>query len=333
MATSPTGMASIAAPEASSAEVPAALGVSPRPFGEAKDWPLAEGSRVAGAAYDAAAKLLWFAAPGLGSVGRLSIATGEVAYFRLGNGARPVGLALAPGGWLFVTDKKLNVLHRLARETGEATRYPMPSDAPFLDLGAAGVDAQDRVWFTSATGRFGSLDPATGDVDLSQNEDFLGASSVASGLDGRLWFAASRSARLIRLNATNGRYDTFLLPNGLSGPRGLAIGADGSAWVAFPKKAALAVWQGPSNWRVVSLPWADSKPTALLARGDGTLFVADSARRKLLRYRAAPDRIDEVGDLGEGGQVRALIETGDGVLVVDGAADRVRFFPDRAPGG
>ena len=49
-----------------------------------------------------------------------------------------------------------------------------------------------------------------------------------------------------------------------------------------------------------------------------------------LDIRAATS-FDEVGDLGPGGTIRAMIDLGDAIAVADMGGDRIRIFPDDPP--
>jgi streptogramin lyase len=273
---------------------------------------------------------LAFSALNLGAVGRVNRERKKVSYIHLGKGARPSGLAEAPDGTLFIADRALNVIHRISAETGEVTRVAMPPDAPHLDLAGLRIDHNGTVWFAGATGWLGSLDTASGQVELSSHDDLQGLGLSAIGENGSIWFVAGKAGRMVRIGANRSRFDSAGLPDGFRGARGLSVAANGDVWITSYRRNTIGVLSGRKQWRVIALPFPESQPQAILARKDGTILVADGIRRVLYRYLPAEDRFDEVGKLGEGGNIKALIEVAGGVAAIDMAADQIRYFMDDA---
>lgn len=306
---------------------PAALAPAQPVFGTPRDYPLMAASQPTSllGARDGG---LWFAASGLGAIGRLDRTSGAVTYYPLGTGARPYTIAEAPDRSIYAVDRALNVLHRLNPDTGEATRIAMPGDLPFLDLATIQIDQDSKVWFAGASGWLGSHDPASGQTDVSSHEDLPGLAWSARAQNGAIWFVAGKSGRMIRIEPQRTRYDSTALPMGVHGVHGLATGPKGEVWIAAARTPTLARYSGRGNWLAVRLPWPDARPQALVVRADGTVFAADAGRRKLIRYRPALERFDEVGDLGAGGTIRAMIDLGDAVAIADMGADSIRIFPD-----
>lgn len=306
---------------------PAALAAAQPIFGTPRDYPLMAASQPTSllGTRDGG---LWFAASGLGAIGRLDRASGAVTYYPLGIGARPYAIAEAPDRSIYAVDRALNVLHRLNPETGEATRVAMPGDLPFLDLAALRIDHDGKIWFSGATGWLGSHDPASGQTDVSSHEDLLGLAGSASGPNGAIWFVAGKSGRMIRIEPRRSRHDSMAVPADVHGVRGLAAGPNGEVWIAAARTPTLARYSGRGSWLSVRLPWPDARPQALVVRADGMLFAADVGRRKLIRYHPVLERFDEVGDLGTGGTIRAMIDLGDAIAIADMGADRIRVFPD-----
>lgn len=312
----------------SPAAPPASLAPRAPAFLPARDYPLMAASQPTSLALSSIDGGLWFAASGLSALGKLDRATGAVTYYPLGTGARPYSIAEAPDKTLYAVDRALNVLHRLNPENGEATRIAMPPDAPFLDLAALRVDIDGKVWFSGASGWLGSHDPRTGVTDVSSHDDLQGLAGSTRAPNGTIWFVAGKSARMIRIDPQRSRFDSTALPADLAGVRGLAAGPQGEVWLSAMKNPMISRYSGRGTWITARLPWPDSRPQALVVRQDGSVICADVGRRKLIRYRPALERFDEVGDLGAGGNIRAMIDLGDAIAVADMAADSIRIFPE-----
>lgn len=288
-------------------------------------------SQPSALALDARDGSLWFAAPPLGALGRIDAETQKVTYLYLGKRAKPFGLAFSPDGALYATDKTLNVLHRIDGTTGELTRIAMPSDLPTMDLSGLRSDGLGRIWFAGSAGWLGRFDPQNGAVEVSSHDDLQGMGLNAPGEGGSIWFSAWKAGRMIRLDPQRGRFDSTALPESFRGARGLATGPKGELWVSSAKTNAIARSAGRGAWHIIALPWPESQPQALLARPDGTLIIADGGRRMLLRYRPDKNVFEEIAPLGEGGIIRAMIETRSGIAFADSGGDDIRLVPDRRP--
>ncbi len=313
-------------PSPSAPQLQNAAGTRATVFGPARDYPLMAGCQPAGMI--ASGTAIWFSASNLGALGRLDRATGTVTYFPLGTGARPMAIAEMPDRAIIAADRGLNVLHRLNPENGEATRIAMPPELPFLDLADLRVDLEGKVWFTGASGWLGSHDPRTGQTEVSSHDDLQGLAQGATAPNGTLWFVAGKSARMIHVDPQKSRFDSAALPPDFHGVRGVAVGPNGEVWIASMKFSAIARYSGRGTWVKARLPWADSRPQAMVVRADGTVIIADAGRRKLIRYSPALDRFDEAGELGAGGAIKAMVDLGDGIAIADIGADRIRIFPD-----
>ncbi|MBN8534353.1 MAG: hypothetical protein J0L51_09690 [Rhizobiales bacterium] len=322
----------IGAPPISTGALPKFLEPAAKLFGPASEVELMTASQPSALALDPRDGSIWFAAPNLGAVGRIDPETRKVNYIHLGKRTKPGALAFAPDNALFVTDKTFNVLHRIDGGSGDVTRITMPSELPILDLAGLRADRDGRIWFAGAAGWLGKFDPGTGAVEVSSHDDLQGLSLNAMSENGALWFVAWRAGRMIRIDPERGRFDSTSLPENFRGARGISTGPQGEVWISAAKTNAIARFAGRGTWKVVTLPWPESLPQAILARRDGSVLVADGARRKLVRYVPSLDRFEEIANLGEGGIIKAMIETRNGIAIADSGGDDVSLFPELRPG-
>jgi virginiamycin B lyase len=326
------GAPSIPAPAINPAAVPKFLEPAGKLFGPATEIELMTASQPSALALDPRDGAVWFAAPNLGAVGRIDIETRKVSYIHLGKRTKPGAIAFGPNNALFVTDKTFNVLHRIDGDTGDVTRIAMPAELPLLDLAGLRTDREGRIWFAGAAGWLGKFDPSTGGVEVSSHDDLQGLSLNAMSENGALWFVAWRAGRMIRIDPEKGRFDSTSLPESFRGARGISTGPQGEVWVSAAKTNAIARFAGRGTWKVITLPWPESQPQAILARRDGSVLVADGARRKLVRYVPSLDRFEEIADFGEGGIIKAMIETRNGIALADSGGDDISLLPELRPG-
>lgn len=318
----------VAPPAINTGLVPKFLEPSAKLFGPAVDIDLMTASQPSALALDPRDGSIWFAAPNLGAVGRIDAETRKVSYIHLGKRTRPGALVFAPDNTLFATDRTFNVLHRIDGTSGDVTRIAMPADLPILDLAGLRADRDGRIWFAGAAGWLGKFDPGSGAVEVSSHDDLQGLSINATGENGALWFVAWRAGRMIRIDPDRGRFDSTSLPENFRGARGISAGLQGEVWVSSAKTNAIARFAGRGTWKIIPLPWPESQPQAILARRDGSVLVADGARRKLVRYVPSLERFEEIADLGEGGIIKAMIETRNGVAIADSGGDDVSLLPE-----
>jgi streptogramin lyase len=321
-----------AAPPQATIGQPRETSLAQRGFRLTHEVELMAGSQPYALALDPRDGAIWFTAPNLGAIGRIDPETRRVSYTHLGKRARPWGIAFGGQEHLYITDRALNCLHRLDAVTGELTRIAMPAELPVLDLAGIRADGEGHLWFAGAGGWLGKHDPQTGQTEVRSHDDLQGLSISVKADDGGIWFAAWRANRLMRVDSAKGRFDSTALPEGFRGVRGMSVSPQGEIWVSAFKSNAIARFAGRGTWRVIPLPWPDSQPQAVLVRRDGTVLVADGGRRLLLRYRAATNTFDEIAPLGEGGAIKSMIETRQGIAIADWGGDDIRLFNDSQAG-
>lgn len=333
LAALPLAAQTIALPQPPSASftAPGEIAALPAPFTQQIDIELTGTSQPTGliALRDGG---MAFAAYQLGAIGRVDRDRKRVSYTPLGKAARPVSLIEAPDGTLYATDKALNVIHRIAPDAGEVSRITMPPDLPKLDLVGLRMASDGKLWFAGAAGWLGSHDPATGQTDVSSHDDLQGLGLGTMTETGAIIFVAGKAGRMIRIEPARTRFDSSGLPDGFRGARGISSSPEGDIWISSFRRNLIARQTGRGQWQIVTMPWPECQPQAILARADGTVLVADGGRRVLYRYTPRLDRFDEVGKLGDGGQIKAMIEIEGGIAIADMGADRIRIFLEEPQG-
>ncbi|MBW3662807.1 MAG: hypothetical protein KY469_06880 [Actinobacteria bacterium] len=125
-------------------------------------------------------------------LGRLDPATGEVEEVDLGNGSAPHGVIVGPDGAAWVTDGGRNAIQRVDHDRLEVAEFPLPSAN--ANLNTAAFDGDGTLWFTGQSGVYGSVDGATGEVEVHDAPRGRGPYGIASTPDGtgtRRWRAAT----------------------------------------------------------------------------------------------------------------------------------------------
>jgi sugar lactone lactonase YvrE len=239
--------------------------------------------------------------------------------------ASPDGVAIGPGGDVWVADRGSHCLRRISRKAGVST--------------AAGVFEVDRDLF-----------PAGGFADgAAIASRFNGPRGLAVAHDGAVLIADSGNSRVRRLTPHGtvetiagpypdaaGEWGTLGLtvPGGLSDPVGLATGPDGTVFISEP--TAGKVWR-LQNGSLSLLAAGLATPTGLAVSADGAVFIAETGRNRVVRVGsggmaivagdAAPGSADGSGLAARFNSPEGLAIDGQGTLfVADTGNQRVRVI-------
>src|SRR5690349_9656609 len=124
-----------------------ALGIAPALAAPTEIYALPEGAGPHDTA-PAPDGTVWYTAQGMGALGILDPATGEVRQVPLGEGSAPHGVIRGPDGAAWITDGGQNAIVRYDPSSGDVRRWPLPADAGFANLNTATFDHHGMLWFT-----------------------------------------------------------------------------------------------------------------------------------------------------------------------------------------
>ncbi len=175
---------------------------------------------------------LWFTESRGDRIGRMTLTTGVVTYYRSGMtvGASPRGITAGPDGNLWFTEYKSNRIGKIT-PAGMITEYSVGLSAGANPNGiTAGPDG--NLWFTEFSGnRIGKITPAgvitEYSAGLSANAWPFG---ITAGPDGNLWFTEFSGNRIGKITPAGAitEYSTGL--STYAGPSGITAGPDGNLW-------------------------------------------------------------------------------------------------------
>lgn len=137
------------------------------------------------------------------------------------------------GNEIWITDFNNDSLWRYDVGSGQFTQFPVPEPSDVA------VDEAGIVWFAATSDQaIGRLDPATGNVTLTQT-DTLVPRGIAVAADGDVWFTARFDPQGVgRLDPVTGAVTEFPLSN--VGPQDIAAAPDGSMWFTQTTKGNIA---------------------------------------------------------------------------------------------
>ena len=150
-------------------------------------------------------------------------------------GSQPGGLIAGPRGDMWVAETGAARLGKIAMPAGPIVEFPLPrrSEQPV----AIAASADRDLWYVDGDeGVIGKM-TTSGRVTEYHLAKIAHGSAIVAGGDGDVWFAGtgatgSTTRGFVGKIAPSGSTSEFALPVGASQPTGIAVGPDGSVWVA-----------------------------------------------------------------------------------------------------
>ena len=221
------------------------------------------------------------------SVVRLD-AQGLVTRFPMHDEGAPVrsqfgSIIIGPGGEPWFTDQGTSSIGTLDVATGTITRYPTGLDYVVYDSLAyePGGDVygliDQNVYAMTPTGRpfLVTPVPAFPAVHLFH--------ALVYGPDHALWFVDIQNDVIYRMT-TAGRVSAFPVPTPLCAVVSIAVGRDGTLVFAEQRANRIGTISPDGGITEYALPVVGG-PTAATVAADGTIWIADSWARKIVRLR------------------------------------------------
>src|SRR5262245_13421971 len=174
---------------------------------------------------------VWYTGQRASTLGYLDPLTGAIEEIPLGAGAAPHGVIVGPDGAPWITDGGLNAIVRVDPETHEVRAWPLPADRPAANLNTATFDGDGTLWFTGQNGIYGSLDPATGEMDVYDDPDGRGPYGIATTPGGDVWYSSLAGSHLGAIDRATGAVTMAEPPTAGAGARRVWSDSRGRLWV------------------------------------------------------------------------------------------------------
>jgi virginiamycin B lyase len=197
--------------------------------------------------------------------------------------AYPHDAAVDPQDQVWYTARRANSIGRFDPATRTFKEFPLRT----RNAGPQGLisDAEGIIWFTeNARGRIGRLDPGTGRIREYVAPSARDPHTPVFGPDGRLWFTAPGSNRVVRFDVKKYGMKVYRLPTPEARPTGIVAAADGRLWFCELGAGKLGSLE-PESGEIVeyATPTPDSGPQRLAA-DDAYLWVTLNSAGKLARF-------------------------------------------------
>lgn len=259
---------------------PASPPVAPR----IQEYPVPAGSRPHDVA-PAPDGSVWYTAQRAGALGRLDPDSGDTHHIPLGSGSAPHGVIVGPQGDAWVTDAGLNAIVRVEAVSELVTVFSLPSGSPGANLNTAAFDRSGMLWFTGQNGIYGSLDPATGEMQVYQAPRGRGPYGITSTPDGVVYYASLAGSYLGRIEPSSGTATVLEPPTPAQGARRVWSDSTGKLWVSEWNAGKVARYDPQSGeWREWDLPGPNPMPYAIYVDERDQVWLSDFGSNALIRF-------------------------------------------------
>jgi virginiamycin B lyase len=249
-----------------------------------QEYPVPQGSRPHDVA-PAEDGTVWYTAQGLGELGRLNPATGQVQRIKLGEGSRPHGVIVGPDGAPWVTDGGLNAIVRVNPSTEKISLYHLPTGRENANLNTAVFDKRGVLWFTGQAGIYGRLDPKLGRVEVFDAPRGRGPYGIAATPDGSVYYVSLAGSYLARLDPNTGDPTVIEPPTRNQGARRVWADSQGNVWISEWNTGQLGRYDpAAKTWKEWRLPGKNPAAYAVYVDDQDKVWLSDFGANSLVSF-------------------------------------------------
>ena len=287
---------------------------------EVVEFPVTPGSHPHDVA-PAADGSVWYSGQGNGTLGRLDPSTGEVTEIPLGTGSAPHGVIVGPDGSPWLTDSGLNALVKVDAGTGEVVTFALPGANVYLNT--AVFDGGGTLWFTGQAGVYGSLDPATGELEVFEAPEGRGPYGITATPTDEVFYASLAGSHIARINPVDGSAEVIEPPTAAQGSRRVWSDSKGTIWVSEWEAGQVGAYDPSTrSWQEWSLPGEGPSAYAVYVDETDRVWLTDfTGKGAIVRFDPARESFDSHPLPTPGGNVRQLLGRPGEVWGAESAAD------------
>jgi len=251
---------------------------------------------------------VWYSAQGLGEVGRLNPATGQVSRIKLGERSRPHGVIVGPDGAPWITDGGLNAIVRVDPATEKVSLYPLPVQRENANLNTAVFDQRGIIWFTGQSGIYGRLDPKMGRMEVFDAPKGPGPYGIAVAPNGIVYYVSLAGSYIARLDSGTGVATVIEPPTPKQGARRVWADSKGHVWVSEWNAGQLGRYDPAVNtWTEWRLPGKAPAAYAVYVDDQDKIWLSDFGANALVRFDPSTQKFESFSLPTADAQVRQLL--------------------------
>jgi virginiamycin B lyase len=232
-------------------------------------------------------------------------------------------------GTPWITDGGLNAVVSVDPATDEVTTYPLPASSASANLNTAVFDDAGILWFTGQTGVYGSLDPATGEIEVFAAPLGRGPYGITVTPPGDVYYA-SLAGSYVGSILPGGEVAVLEPPTPDQGARRVWADSTGAVWVSEWSSGNVSRYDPTTdNWDTWPLPGSDPAAYAVYVDENDIVWLTDFGANALVRFDPVVEEFTSYQLPHRPGEVRQILGRPGEIWGAESAADHLVLIRTR----
>jgi virginiamycin B lyase len=270
---------------------------------------------------------VWFTAQRSGELGILDPNSGAVQFVPLGRGSAPHGVVAGPDGAAWITDGGQNAIARVDGRTHAVRLWKLPATAAYANLNTATFDRAGVLWFTGQSGRYGRLDPKSGELQVFPAPQGVGPYGIDATPQGVVYFASLAGSYLARVDGASGAATVLEPPTPRQGARRVWSDSKGELWVSEWNSGNLSRYSPASGrWQSWRAPGEAPQLYAVYVDETDRVWASEWSAQVMLRFDPRTEKFEVFRSASRTANVRQIHGRRGEVWTPESAADKIVVY-------
>jgi virginiamycin B lyase len=268
---------------------------------------------------------IWYTSQGLGALGILDPALGEVDHIEIGEGSVPKTVLEGPDRAAWIVDSGLNAIVRIDVTLEEVRSWPLPEGREDSGLLGAVFDEDGVLWFTGEAGIYGRFDHQSRDMEVFDAPGGHGLDGITLTPDGDIYVASPAGHFIAKLDRQSGEAEIIEPPTPDQGARSIGSDTKGRIWVTEELSGQISRYDPQSGgWQAWPVPGESPRPYAILVDDRDVVWLSDFGSNEVHAFDTTKEEFIAKYPLSpDGGEVRQIVEGLNEVWLPESALSRI----------
>ena len=208
--------------------------------------------------------------------------------------------------------------------TKEIKIFSLPADNVYANLNTATFDQKGVLWFTGQNGIYGSLDPATGQIQTFSSPRGPGPYGITTTPDGEVYFASLAGSYIARIDLKTGNVTVLEPPTLDQGARRVWSDSINRIWVSEWDSGKLGVYDPDTKtWKEWQLPGENPLPYAVYVDEHDKVWISDFASNSFIRFDPMLESFEEFKIPSKDAKVRQILGSPGEIWGAESGTDKL----------
>ena len=250
---------------------------------------------------------VWFTAQASGHLGWFDPKAGRAELIPLGARSAPHGVVQGPDKAAWITDGGQNAIVRVGWPDRKPRLFPLPPNAPNVNLNTAAFDGDGDLWFTGQGGYVGKVALKTGEVTLKEAPRGHGPYGICSTPGGDVWWCSLAGSFIARIDRRSGESTVVEPPTPRQGARRVWSDSGGRIWVSEWNSGNLSMHDPKAgSWRQWKVPGSSPKPYAVYVDERDLAWVSEWSGNAIFSFDPRTEKFERHAIPRDGANVRQI---------------------------